>query len=166
MWPNTADLHHLCVVYECVQMSVWEPYLDTVMEHTAHFCRPSTSWVHFPSPSNPRFPLSCRLSPVITGRLISSDWQPCSHLALQSWCPRVSASRKAIVEVPLWLSLSFSPVPSPSRQRMKSANDHFELWAWLSLSHIQPSKGSHFLLKCLLLQITEVIFPTLQLEWL
>lgn len=32
--------------------------------------------------------------------------------------------------------------------------------------YIQPSTGSHFLLKCLLLQITEVIFPALQLEWL
>ena len=30
--------------------------------------------------------------------------------------------------------------------------------------YIQPSTGSHFLLKCLLLQITEVIFPALQLE--
>lgn len=32
--------------------------------------------------------------------------------------------------------------------------------------YTQPSTGSHFLLKCLLLQITEVIFPALQLEWL
>ena len=32
--------------------------------------------------------------------------------------------------------------------------------------YIQPSTGSHFLLKCLLLQITVVIFPALQLEWL
>lgn len=31
-------------------------------------------------------------------------------------------------------------------------------------TYIQPSTGSHFLLKCLLLQITEVIFPGLQLE--
>lgn len=32
--------------------------------------------------------------------------------------------------------------------------------------YIQPGTGSYFLLKCLLLQITEVIFPALQLEWL
>lgn len=35
-----------------------------------------------------------------------------------------------------------------------------------SRPYIQPSTGNHFLLKCLLLQITEVIFPAQQLEWL
>lgn len=32
--------------------------------------------------------------------------------------------------------------------------------------YIQPSTGSHFLLKCLLLQITVAIFSAQQLEWL
>lgn len=61
--------------------------------------------------------LSCRLLLMITERLISSDWQPCSHLALRSWRPRVSASRKAMVEVPLWLSLSFSQHPGRQADR-------------------------------------------------
>lgn len=73
----------------------------------------------FPAPPHCRFPLSCWLSLLNTERLISSDWQPCSHLALQSWCPRVSASRKAIVEVPLWLSLSFSQYPAPADRGWK-----------------------------------------------
>lgn len=71
------------------------------------------------STAQPRFLLSCRLSLLITERLISSDWQPCSHLALQSWCPRVSASHKAMVEVPLWLSLSFSQYPAPAEKGWK-----------------------------------------------
>lgn len=72
-----------------------------------------------PAPPHRRSPLSCRLSLPNTERLISSDWQPCSHLALQSWCPRVSASRKAMVEVPLWLSLSFSQYPAPADRGWK-----------------------------------------------
>lgn len=71
------------------------------------------------SSPHPRFLHSCRLPLLITERLISSDWQPCSHLALQSWCPRVSASRKAMVEVPLWLSLSFSQYPGPAEKGWK-----------------------------------------------
>lgn len=128
---------------------------------------PCTTWVHFPAPPRCRFPLSYRPSLLNTGRLISSDWQPCSHLALQSWCPRVSASHKAIVEVPLWLSLSFSQYPAPADRGWKvpTAALNYELHSAPAI-YIQPSTGSHFLLKCLLLQITEVIFPALQLEWL
>lgn len=123
---STTDLHCLCVggcARVCLHVQVSVRHLSTLREHTANFSRPRTSWVHFPAPPHSRFssspPTSCWLSLVIIGRLISSDWQPCSRLALQSWCPGVSASRKAIVELPLWLSLSFSQYPAPADRGWK-----------------------------------------------
>lgn len=110
-WPSPSVCQWLCA---CVCVKVSMRHLETVRKHMANFCRPYTSCVHFTAPPRPRFTLSGRLSLPITERLISSDWQPCSHLALQSCCPRVSASHKAMVEVPLWLSLSFSQYPAPA----------------------------------------------------
>lgn len=102
----------MCV---CVYVQVSVRHLDTRSGHTQLISvglAPAGSAARLlPTPG---FPLSCRPSLQITGRLISSDWQPCSHLALQSWRPRVSASRKAMAEVPLWLSLSFSQYPAPA----------------------------------------------------
>lgn len=133
MWYGTEEAEHswpslpVCRwLWVCVRacMCRWAWGIWTLWwEHTANFCWPRTSWVHVPAPPHPRFasspPTSCRLSLVIIGRLISSDWQPCSRLALQSWCPGVSASRKAMAEVPLWLSQSFSQYPAPADRGWK-----------------------------------------------
>lgn len=109
----TIDFHYVCVrVGGCVQVSV--RHFDALSRRTGNFCLALHHLGPLQAPPHRRFPLSCRLSLLNTERLISSDWQPCSHLALRSWCPRVATSRKAIVEVPLWLSLSFSQYPAPA----------------------------------------------------
>lgn len=54
---------------------------------------------------------------------------------LQSWCLRVSASRKAILEVPLCLSLSFSQylAPADSGWKVPTAALNYELHSTLAI---------------------------------
>lgn len=63
-----------------------------------------------------------------------------SRLALQSWCPRVSASRKAMAEVPLWLSLSFSQYPAPADRGWKVPMTalNYELNSAYTTQHREP----------------------------